>query len=168
MPRSKFTRDKNALMVVRTLKKLGLNNAGVNENHDVILNDEAGGSSKKVSGSAYKLIQKTAYHHGTLLLDSDLNNLGKVLRSPLNPYISTLGVESKRSKVTNTGVDKDIFERELQKEFVKTYDQTGLSDEDIESVKVTDVGEDVMDEIETIKDMFEELQVCMSFHSFVT
>jgi len=161
MSRQSFTREKNAWMVVRTLKKLGLKNAGVNENHDVILRDEADGSSKKVSGSAYKIIRHTAYHHGTLLLNSDLQNLGKVLKSPLHPYISTLGVESKRSKVTNTGVEKDVFEKELQKEFFTTYNKSRPSKDRMtkNSAKVINVGEDAMNEIQAVKDIFEELQV---------
>lgn len=34
-----------------------------------------------VSGSAYKIIQHRAYHHGTMLISSSLNELGKALKT---------------------------------------------------------------------------------------
>ena len=35
----------------------------------------------QVSGSAYKIIQHRAYHHGTMLISSSLAELGKSLKS---------------------------------------------------------------------------------------
>ena len=34
-----------------------------------------------VSGSAYKIVNKRAYHHGTMLISSELGTLGKLLHS---------------------------------------------------------------------------------------
>jgi lipoate-protein ligase A len=34
-----------------------------------------------VSGSAYKIIQHRAYHHGTMLISSSLGELGKALKT---------------------------------------------------------------------------------------
>jgi hypothetical protein len=34
-----------------------------------------------VSGSAYKIVNKRAYHHGTMLISSELGTLGKLLNS---------------------------------------------------------------------------------------
>ena len=34
-----------------------------------------------VSGSAYKIVNKRAYHHGTMLISTQLNTLGDLLRT---------------------------------------------------------------------------------------
>jgi len=36
---------------------------------------------RHVSGSAYKIVNKRAYHHGTMLISSELGTLGKLLHS---------------------------------------------------------------------------------------
>jgi lipoate-protein ligase A len=68
-----------------------------------------------VSGSAYKIIQHRAYHHGTMLISSSLGELGKALKSSSvsphvhalpnksltkQPNIETKGIPSFRSPVT--------------------------------------------------------------------
>lgn len=37
--------------------------------------------STHISGSAYKIVAQRAYHHGTMLISSDLGSLGTYLRS---------------------------------------------------------------------------------------
>ena len=39
------------------------------------------GSGPHVSGSAYKIVNNRAYHHGTMLISSQLETLGKLLHS---------------------------------------------------------------------------------------
>jgi lipoate---protein ligase len=53
-----------------------------------------------VSGSAYKLSRDCALTHGTMLIDSDLANLGRYLTSK-TVAITGGGHTSYRSKVTN-------------------------------------------------------------------
>ncbi|KAF4619137.1 hypothetical protein D9613_004797 [Agrocybe pediades] len=53
-----------------------------------------------VSGSAYKIVTKRSYHHGTMLLSTELDTLGNVLR-PQKENIVTKGVDSVRSPVCN-------------------------------------------------------------------
>lgn len=40
-----------------------------------------------VSGSAYKIIQHRAYHHGTMLISSSLDQLGRALKSSSVSYM---------------------------------------------------------------------------------
>ena len=52
----------------------------------------ADGGRSHVSGSAYKIVNKRAYHHGTMLIDAKLDQLGEVLhntkvRPPLYGFI---------------------------------------------------------------------------------
>lgn len=109
-PRTSFTRDKHAELVVRALHRIGATNTSVNERHDIVMSlaqQSVQDSSepdipRKISGSAFKLTRNRALHHGTCLLDSpNIENLGTFLRSPARSYIKAKGVESVRSPVAN-------------------------------------------------------------------
>lgn len=106
-PRTSFTRDKHAEMMVRALHRVGAVNTSVNERHDIVMIPPEGSPSheppaRKVSGSAFKLTRHRALHHGTCLLDSpNILDLGRFLRSPARGYIKAKGVESVRSPVGN-------------------------------------------------------------------
>ena len=49
-------------------------------NRDEIFDDGVD-FGRHVSGSAYKIVNKRAYHHGTMLISSELGTLGKLLHS---------------------------------------------------------------------------------------
>ncbi|KAL2828716.1 hypothetical protein BDW59DRAFT_159511 [Aspergillus cavernicola] len=98
-PRTTFTRNKHAEMMVRALHRIGAVNTSVNDRHDIVMFMD---QPRKVSGSAFKLTRFRALHHGTCLLDSpNINILGSFLRSPAREYIKAKGVESVRSPVAN-------------------------------------------------------------------
>ncbi|KAH6679911.1 hypothetical protein F5X68DRAFT_33125 [Plectosphaerella plurivora] len=147
-PPSAFDRDKHAEMIVRALQSLGVGGARVNCRHDIVVDvpsesltssekppeppscranappPEKDGqvSTFKVSGSAYKLTRLRSLHHGTCLLSSpNLRTLGKLLRSPAEPFIKGRGVDSVRSPVRNVGVMNDDFEKAVVAEFGKMY-----------------------------------------------
>ncbi|KAJ5585206.1 Biotin/lipoate A/B protein ligase [Penicillium hispanicum] len=108
-PRTSFTRNKHAGMVVRALHGIGARNTSVNERHDIVMTPTEESQSdadeppfRKISGSAFKLTRHRALHHGTCLLDSpNIHDLGRFLRSPARSYIQAKGVESVRSPVGN-------------------------------------------------------------------
>ncbi|OJJ02917.1 hypothetical protein ASPVEDRAFT_133361 [Aspergillus versicolor CBS 583.65] len=98
-PRTTFTRDKHAEMMVRALHRVGAVNTSVNDRHDIVMSTD---QVRKISGSAFKLTRFRALHHGTCLLDSpNIDILGSFLRSPAREYIKAKGVESVRSPVAN-------------------------------------------------------------------
>ncbi|KAL4896470.1 hypothetical protein BDV59DRAFT_107194 [Aspergillus ambiguus] len=100
-PRTTFTRNKHAEMVVQALHRVGATNTSVNDRHDIVLTVDPG-QPRKISGSAFKLTRHRALHHGTCLLDSpNINGLGFFLRSSARDYIKAKGVESVRSPVAN-------------------------------------------------------------------
>jgi lipoate-protein ligase A len=180
-PRNDFTRDKYAEMVVRALRKQGVERARVNDRHDIVLDQ---GHEKrehdpedthrtpytvdgdlpkplKVSGSAYKLTRLRALHHATTLLESpNLRNISKFLRSPAKNNIEAKGVESVSSPVTNIGLDVKAFQQRLQEEFAATFAGTGGP-----SI-VEAVGDEYLS-IPDIKKGYDELRVCFCPSPFV-
>ncbi|KAL5337021.1 hypothetical protein BJX70DRAFT_389551 [Aspergillus crustosus] len=129
-PRSTFTRNKHAEMMVRALHRVGAVNTSVNDRHDIVMSigEE---QPRKVSGSAFKLTRYRALHHGTCLLDSpNINDLGSFLRSPARDFIKAKGVESVRSPVANVSsalgdapapFSSQVVISSVMEEFAKLY-----------------------------------------------
>jgi lipoate-protein ligase A len=159
-------------MVVRALRKLGVDRARVNERHDIVLDqgskrrasdpqdthaspytaDAGGPTPLKVSGSAYKLTRARALHHATTLLASpNLHIIPQYLRSPAKNLIQAKGVESVSSPVGNIGVDVEKFQERLQTEFGSMYGTT-------KSPTVQFIGEELLD-LPDIKKGYDELLV---------
>lgn len=162
---SEFTRDKHADMIVRALRKLGIDRARVNQRHDIVLDeggihkmvctDKLGMSSDplKVSGSAYKLARNRALHHGTALLNSpNLDRISSYLHSPARSFITAKGVESVRSPVSNIGISNQSFEKAVLSEFSALYERPTT----IPSIRF--VGEELLGEM-AIADGMRELKV---------
>lgn len=116
MPRSQFDRDTTAQKLVTALQTAGIDVA-LNSRHDIILNTAEGW--RKCSGSAYKISKDRAYAHGTMLLNSDIKNLGQALRAG-EWGIKGNGVESVRSKVANLELGHDAFCDSVAKAFHMT------------------------------------------------
>jgi lipoate-protein ligase A len=79
-------------------------------------------NNKKVSGNAQARRKKAILHHGTLLINSDLNLLADVINAPNHAGIIQ-GVASKRSPVTNLS---DELSQQVSMEKVKESLQQGF------------------------------------------
>lgn len=95
---------------------------------------------KHVSGSAYKIINARAYHHGTMLIDSRIDQLRDVLHNNKNTMIGR-SVASVRSPVRNLsevkpGIMHDDFCDAIVQAFVEQY---GVEN------KVIHIGEEDLD-----------------------
>lgn len=82
----------------------------------------------KFSGNAFYHRQGRAYHHGTLLVDADMEKLGRYLTPP-KAKLETKGVASVRSRVTNLKclcptLTCDILANALTEAFGKVYGLT--------------------------------------------
>lgn len=81
-----------------------------------------------MSGSAYKIISQRAYHHGTMLISSDISTLGKALRSD-TPYLETKGIASHRAPVSTINahragaeeISHEAFVAAVRDEFAAAY-----------------------------------------------
>lgn len=79
--------------VVRALRSLGVP-AELNGRNDMTVD------GKKFSGNSQYLSRGRVLHHGTILFDSDLETVGRVLRADAEK-LQSKGVSSVRSRVTN-------------------------------------------------------------------
>jgi lipoate-protein ligase A len=106
-------------LVSKALNNLGIP-SNVNDRFDIVID------GKKVSGSAYKLSGKSAYHHGTMLISTDLDILKNNLTSKKSDLIEGGGVDSVRSTVTrlreyHPSINHDMFVEAVIDEFSQNY-----------------------------------------------
>ncbi|KAG9006625.1 Biotin/lipoate A/B protein ligase [Tulasnella sp. JGI-2019a] len=170
VPRATFARRPNAELVARAVQSLGPP-ALVNDRNDIVVEgfkichlpqhapeplsktDTGLFSGLYVSGSAYKIVNKRAYHHGTMLIDAQLGQLGDVLHNTKVTMV-TKGVASVRSSVRNLRnwapeMTHESFTKAVVQEFQKTY---GGEEEP------TAVDDALLDEEPAIKANYEDLQ----------
>ncbi len=93
--REDYNRKKNLQWVVNTLNKAFNLTLYITDRDDIFLD------TYKVTGSASRLERLYAYHHFTLLLNSDLNELRRSLKSPNQTNITSKATSSVRSSVLN-------------------------------------------------------------------
>ena len=96
----------------------------------------------KFSGNAFYHTQGHAYHHGTLLIDADMEKLSRYL-TPSKAKLEAKGVASVRSRVTNLkllspNLTCELMARQMEKAFEKVYghdaEKITLSEKDIEKI----------------------------------
>ncbi len=118
MHKDNYNLERQLSVIANALKYFNIN-AEFSGRNDMLIND------KKFSGHAYYFKDSRAYHHGTLLVNSDLEKLAHYLK-PSKKKIESKGVDSVRSRVTNIAdIDKDItiyrMANALKKSFENTY-----------------------------------------------
>lgn len=122
--------------VVEALGKLGLE-ATTSGRNDLLI------EGLKISGNAEHVFKNRVLHHGTLLFNSDLENLGQAIKVVPEKYTSK-AVQSNRSKVANisTFLDRELgieqfidflVQVQLKKEGTSYYD---ISEEDSEAIQI--------------------------------
>ncbi|KAG0100033.1 hypothetical protein BGZ93_004624 [Podila epicladia] len=145
MPRAVFDRRTNVELICRALHDLDIP-ALVNERHDIVLD------GKKISSSDHR-----AYHHGTMLIDTDLSTLGQYLKNDKDGLV-TKGVASVRSPVTRLRessftVDHLSFCDATRTEFLKryAYDQWRQNEEG-EAIIVDDALIETLPAVQAVRD----------------
>ncbi|KAL7008627.1 hypothetical protein EMMF5_001889 [Cystobasidiomycetes sp. EMM_F5] len=106
-----------------------------------------------VSGSAFKLVNARAYHHGTMLIDARLGDLKGVLSSRKDGMISK-GVESVPSPVKNLNhwdnmLDHNKFFDAVAGQFTSVYGGTH---------QIQEVNESQLKEKDYVRRVYDELQ----------
>ena len=122
--KSDYDKTRNNRIITNAISKFGLSSFTSGRN-DILVSTPDG--DKKISGSAFKETKDRAFHHGTLLINLDVNKLANYL----NPNIKKLqskGITSVRARVANLQdlnpeINNDALSKEIIAEFFKEYEQ---------------------------------------------
>ena len=120
-PKDDYDQTANFTIIVNALKKLGID-AELSGRNDMQVGD------KKISGSAFKHSIDRSFHHGTLLVNADMQKLGDYL----NPHplkLQAKGIKSVRSRVANLvefnkDINHEVLSAALIEAFCEYYGQT--------------------------------------------
>ena len=85
--------DRQLSVIIAAVRSFGIH-AEKSGRNDVLAGD------RKFSGNAFYSSRGRSYHHGTLLVDVDMEKLGRYL-NPSKAKLASKGVESTRSRVVN-------------------------------------------------------------------
>ncbi|KAJ3740829.1 Lipoyltransferase and lipoate-protein ligase [Lentinula detonsa] len=127
LPRTSFDRHLTAQVILRAVRSLGID-ATVNDRNDICVGKE------KICWSAYKIVSQRAYHHGTMLISTQLDTLGDLLHNTKDT-METKGVASVRSPVRNLQqfkptVTHEAFVDAVIHEFREEYEVRAVNDVD--------------------------------------
>lgn len=113
-PKEDYNQDANFQIIVNALKKLGIEAAQSGRNDMQV-------GERKISGSAFKHAVDRSFHHGTLLVNANMQKLGDYL----NPHplkLQAKGIKSVRSRVANLVEFNDTVTHEsLSEAIIETF-----------------------------------------------
>ncbi|WP_261869232.1 hypothetical protein [Psychrobacter sp. JCM 18901] len=92
-PSDAYDQEANFTVIINALKKLGID-ATLSGRNDMQVSD------RKISGSAFRHAADRSFHHGTLLVNANMQKLGDYL----NPHplkLKAKGIKSVRARVAN-------------------------------------------------------------------
>jgi lipoate-protein ligase A len=113
-----YSQGDNFVVVLNALDRFGVE-AERSGRNDILV------AGRKVSGSAFKNSSDRSFHHGTMLIDADLDKLTRYL-NPGSARIETKGIVSVRSRVANlrefdSAIDHDSFCTAVVDEFFRFH-----------------------------------------------
>lgn len=119
MPSEDYDLDRQFAVIEKACHLLGIP-AERSGRNDVL------SEGRKFSGNAFYRGKRTSYHHGTLLVDADMDKLGRYL-SPSKAKLQAKGVSSVRSRVVNLteicpGLSIETMKHAMAQAFVQVYD----------------------------------------------
>jgi len=113
-PKDDYDQAANFTIIISALKKLGIE-ADLSGRNDMQVGD------KKISGSAFKHAADRSFHHGTLLVNANMQKLGDYL----NPHplkLKAKGIKSVRSRVANlVEFNEDINHETLSEAIIEAF-----------------------------------------------
>lgn len=95
--------------------------------NDILLN------RKKISGSAQIIKENIVLIHGTILIDSDLELMNKVLKQSKQAYVSTIHREI--NQILSINDVKDTLKKEFEETFDTDFEKTHLSTYETDLIK---------------------------------
>ncbi|MFS4457631.1 lipoate--protein ligase [Bdellovibrio sp. HCB2-146] len=130
-PKESYKRDNNVQVIFNALEKFGIKGEASGRN-DLLIPYHDG--PRKFSGSAYREKKDRAFHHGTLLLHTDLTRLGNYL-TPNPKKLQAKGKESVRARVANlTEVAPTLRHDQIVETMVDAFEKFYHGSADVESL----------------------------------
>ena len=119
MPQAEYDLDRQFSVIAEAVNLLGLQ-AERSGRNDVLV------EGRKFSGNAFYKHDGKAYHHGTLLVNVDMDKLGRYL-NPSKAKLQAKGVDSVRSRVVNLSelspaITIETMKQAMAKAFADVYD----------------------------------------------
>ncbi|MBX3034983.1 MAG: lipoate--protein ligase [Bdellovibrionaceae bacterium] len=149
-PKESYSRANNVRILLDGLKTLGVEGEASGRN-DLLIPFADG--PRKFSGSAYREKKDRAFHHGTLLLNTDLSRLSHYL-TPSPKKLQAKGKESVRARVVNLNEINPAISHErivtaLSRSFESFYGARA---------EITPLSLESLNGIPRLKAIYEELQ----------
>tara|TARA_B100001179_G_scaffold206545_1_gene170522 strand:- start:2418 stop:3452 length:1035 start_codon:yes stop_codon:yes gene_type:complete len=154
-PKADYDQDANFTIIVNALKKLGID-AEQSGRNDMQVGD------KKISGSAFKHASDRSFHHGTLLVNANMQKLGDYL----NPHplkLQAKGIKSVRSRVANLvefneDINHEILSDAIIEAFCEYYQDTDHGDTDYSgTVPVEELDRDTLAKEPSLNAYYEQM-----------
>ncbi len=113
-----YSQSRNNQIIINALKKFNIN-ASASGRNDLTVRDDQG--ERKFSGSAFKKGTDRCFHHGTLLLNANLEKLSDYL-NPNKKKLESKGLKSVKARVVNLNIinpeiNHEVISQEIIKEF---------------------------------------------------
>lgn len=115
--------------------------AEVSGRNDILVN------SKKFSGNAFYHTKQSSYHHGTLLVDSDVDKIQNYLTPDISK-LQTKGVKSVKSRVINLKEINSELTCDKMREFLQK------AAEEVYGIKAENIKEPKKEEIKKLADLY--------------
>lgn len=131
-----FDKGKNSEIIINALNRFGIEATTSGRNDIVVTSDDG---PKKISGSAFKETKDRSFHHGTLLINTDLSKLANYL-NPHPKKLSSKGIQSVRARVINLQeLNKNITHESLSNAIVEEFFKFHHDTCEIEYLKEADL-----------------------------
>lgn len=148
-PKDAYKRENNVQVIFNALKTFGITGEASGRN-DLLIPFHDG--PRKFSGSAYREKKDRAFHHGTLLLHTDLTRLGNYL-TPNPKKLQSKGKESVRARVANLNeVSAEIRHEHIVQTMVTAFEEFYGAKAEIESLTM-----ESLQQIPELKSQYETL-----------
>lgn len=143
--RSNYAQNENFDIVCKALAKLGIE-AETSGRNDIVV------EGRKISGSAFRHRQDRSFHHGTLLVNTDMSRLANYL-TPNKLKLESKGIKSVKSRVANLvefapDLDNETLCAALVEAFCEHYGQ---------SAQVEWLDQDTLSQVEELNSYYEKL-----------
>lgn len=144
--RDSYSKDRNNSIIIAALARLGIR-AEASGRNDLLAD------GKKFSGSAFKLSSDRAFHHGTMLINTDMHSLGKYL-TPDDDKLKSKGIRSVKARVTNLvdynpDITHELLCSMIVDEFFNTYG---------ESCAITELDYSTIGDIPHLRSYYEKMK----------